>query len=322
MTSRPAGTRKRIAAASPAADAARDLVGGQRAAAAAVLRRQARGQRRLPLGLELLGRAEAVVRAAAPRPASLRDRRVAIEPLGLPVRAVRAADVGPFVPVEAQPSQVVEDAVLGFARRSLRVGVLDAQHERAAVAARQQPVEQRRARVADVQMSGRTRREADAHRVGRPRGRRPASTTACAAIASPRPTASTPSLVLPLTLTAIDGDAEHVAPALARISSTCGASFGRSRITVTSTFATRPARRRDDRDGAREQVEARRVLPARIGVRKVPADVAGAGGAEASRRRARGTRRRRRSGRAGRGRADSVTPASTSGRPSTSRCRS
>ena len=48
-------------------------------------------------------------------------------------------------------------------RRALAVGVLDAQDERAAVVARQQPVEQRRARVADVQVAGRARGEADAH---------------------------------------------------------------------------------------------------------------------------------------------------------------
>ena len=47
-------------------------------------------------------------------------------------------------------------------RRALGVGVLDAQHEHAAVAAREQPVEERRARAADVQVAGGRRREADA----------------------------------------------------------------------------------------------------------------------------------------------------------------
>ena len=42
------------------------------------------------------------------------------------------------------------------------VGVLDAQHEHPAVAARKQPVEQRRPRTADVQVAGRRRSKADA----------------------------------------------------------------------------------------------------------------------------------------------------------------
>ena len=53
-------------------------------------------------------------------------------------------------------------AALGLARRALDVGVLDAEDERAARAAREQPVEQRRARVADVQLPGRAGGEADA----------------------------------------------------------------------------------------------------------------------------------------------------------------
>ena len=56
--------------------------------------------------------------------------------------------------------------------------------------------------------------------------------------------------------------------------------FGRSRITVTSTLPTSKPRAATSRAAAREQIEARRVLPARIGVRKVPADVAEAGRAE------------------------------------------
>ena len=71
-------------------------------------------------------------------------------------------------------------------------------------AAREQPVEQRRARVADVQLPGRA--GAKRTRIGSSvapsvlRTRR-SSATACTAMASPRPIASTPSLVLPLTLT-------------------------------------------------------------------------------------------------------------------------
>ena len=86
-----------------------------------------------------------------------------MQPLGLPVRPARTADVGPLVPVEAEPAQIAQDRRLGLARRALDVGVLDAQDERAARAARQQPVEQRRARVADVELAGGAGCEADTH---------------------------------------------------------------------------------------------------------------------------------------------------------------
>ena len=81
-------------------------------------------------------------------------RAMTIETLRLEVGCVRAADIRPFVPVEAEPAQAVEDAVDHLLRRSLGVGVLDAQHEHAAVAAREQPVEERGARAADVEVAG------------------------------------------------------------------------------------------------------------------------------------------------------------------------
>ena len=87
---------------------------------------------------------------------------MSVEPLRLEIRRVRAADVGPFVPVEPQPAQAVDDAGDHLPRRSLGVGVLDAQHEGAAVPPREQPVEQRRARAADVKVAGRRRGEPDA----------------------------------------------------------------------------------------------------------------------------------------------------------------
>ena len=47
-------------------------------------------------------------------------------------------------------------------RRALDVGVLDAKHERAAMPAGVEPVEERSARAADVEIAGRRRRESDA----------------------------------------------------------------------------------------------------------------------------------------------------------------
>src|SRR5262249_23718559 len=144
---------------------------------------------------------------------------------GLPIRPVRTSRIWPLFPVEAEPPQVALDAGLRLRSGSLDVGVFDTQNERAPRAAREQPVEERRASVADVEMSRGTRSEANAHhqwsvasdqwsvdqlRIGKPiaahcplyKGyRKRKSATACAAIASPRPTASSPSFVLPFTLT-------------------------------------------------------------------------------------------------------------------------
>ena len=75
---------------------------------------------------------------------------------------MRSADVRALVPVEAEPAQPVEDAGDHVGRRALDVGVFDAQDERAAVAPRVEPVEERRAGAADVQVTGRRGREADA----------------------------------------------------------------------------------------------------------------------------------------------------------------
>mgnify|MGYP003694725645 CR=1 FL=1 len=86
-----------------------------------------------------------------------------MQALRLAVGPARAADVGPFVPVEPEPAQVLEDALLGLLRRTLGVGVLDAEDERAVVPAREQPVEERRARVADVELTGGAGSEADSH---------------------------------------------------------------------------------------------------------------------------------------------------------------
>src|SRR5262245_22391459 len=87
-----------------------------------------------------------------------------VQPLGLPVRSVIAAGLDAFVPLEAHPPQVFDHAALGVARRTLEVGVLDADDERAALAAREQPVEERRSRVANVQLAGGARSEAKSHR--------------------------------------------------------------------------------------------------------------------------------------------------------------
>ena len=70
----------------------------------------------------------------------------------------------PLVPVELEPAQRVEDLLHVLGRRALAVGVLDAQHELAARAAREEPVVQCRPRAADVQHACWRRRETYPHR--------------------------------------------------------------------------------------------------------------------------------------------------------------
>src|SRR6185436_8333445 len=94
----------------------------------------------------------------------LRMLAILLEALRLKVGRVGTADVRPFVPVEPEPPHAVDDARDHVPRRSLGVGVFDAEDERAAVTAGEEPVEQRRARAADVQVAGGGWSEADARR--------------------------------------------------------------------------------------------------------------------------------------------------------------
>ncbi len=141
-------------------DAQAQRAGGEAAVttAAGVAERLLARLGRLALGVQRLGRAVAVVRAAALQQA-LRMRAIDVEALGLPVARRRR----PLVPVEPEPPQGVDDEVDVLVGRARLVGVLDPQDEHATVMPREQPVEQRRPRPADVQMPGRTRREPHAY---------------------------------------------------------------------------------------------------------------------------------------------------------------
>src|SRR5262249_57711608 len=103
---------------------------------------------------------------------------VEVQTLGLAIRSVRPADVRALVPVELEPAQIFEDARLRLTRRPLCVGILDAEDERAVLAVSKQPVEQRRAPVADVKLPRWTRGKSNPHRVSLNKA------TACAAMAS------------------------------------------------------------------------------------------------------------------------------------------
>ena len=83
-----------------------------------------------------------------------RHRAMTIDALRLQIRTVAAADLRALIPVEPQPAQTVEDPGDHLVRRPLDVGVLDAQHKDAAEPTREQPVEQRRARAANVEVAG------------------------------------------------------------------------------------------------------------------------------------------------------------------------
>src|SRR5688572_4052083 len=68
---------------------------------------------------------------------------------------MRPTGTGPLVPVEAQPVETIQNPRDHVGRGPLDAGVFDAEHERAAVAARVKPVEKGGAGAADVRISGR-----------------------------------------------------------------------------------------------------------------------------------------------------------------------
>ena len=72
---------------------------------------------------------------------------------------MRAADLGPFVPVEPEPAERLEDQRLGARDVALLVRVLDAQDEGAAGVACREPREEGGADGAEVQRAGGRGRE-------------------------------------------------------------------------------------------------------------------------------------------------------------------
>ena len=82
---------------------------------------------------------------------------VKIKAFGLPIL---------FVPVEAQPAQAFEDGLHAGVGIALDVGVVKAQDHRPAVVAGIEPVEDKRARAADVKKTGRRGRKSDARTRG------------------------------------------------------------------------------------------------------------------------------------------------------------
>ena len=94
----------------------------------------------LAVTLQLLLGAEAEIGLAfAQQPLGLFT--VEIETVALAIGRMWAADIGTFVPVEAEPFQVVEKLAFKALLAALDVGVLDAQDHDAALLPREKPVE-------------------------------------------------------------------------------------------------------------------------------------------------------------------------------------
>ena len=82
--------------------------------------------------------------------------------LTLEIRTEIAANMRAFVPVQSQPAQTVVNRRGSFFRVARFVGILDSEHEHAAVMPREEPIEQCGPRAADVQIARRRWGEADA----------------------------------------------------------------------------------------------------------------------------------------------------------------
>ncbi len=134
-------------------EAAGGLVGRDGAAAAVVTEAGLLGGGSCPLGVEFRPGAEAVVGLA--RVQQLPD-------VGLVLFEVCALEEGALVPGDAEPGEAVEDHLGVGVGAPLPVGILDPQHHRAAGLPGVQPVEERGAGAANVEIPGRGWGEADA----------------------------------------------------------------------------------------------------------------------------------------------------------------
>ena len=134
---------------------------------AVVLGGLAAGERLLASALQILRVAEAAIRLDLVQEAP-RRLGVTLESLALEIRPVRSSHHRPLVPAKPQPGEPLEDSIQGALHVPVLIGVLDAQHEDAAVSPRVEVVEERGAGAPDVEISGRARRESHAYRQRHP----------------------------------------------------------------------------------------------------------------------------------------------------------
>jgi hypothetical protein len=137
-----------------------DLGGGEFAVGSVVARRKLGGELRFAHRVEFFGGLEGAIGGAVGE----QDRGVLavdLRPLRLTIGAVGAADVGAFVPGEAEPVERVEDLLLGGGDEAGAVGVFDAEDELAATLAGVDEVEQADVGGADVGVAGGRGSDAD-----------------------------------------------------------------------------------------------------------------------------------------------------------------
>ena len=85
--------------------------------------------------------------------------------LRLPVGRMRPGAIRALIPVEPQPRKIAAQRADHGLLGPQGIGILDAQHEAAGVPARQQKIEQRRARISQMQCAAGARCKARDHGV-------------------------------------------------------------------------------------------------------------------------------------------------------------
>ena len=140
----------------------RPLLRRQAPAIAVIAGRLLAGDLLLAHRLQALRRAVAVISVALshqPRRGLLVKR----QPLGLKIRPAVAPDLGPLIPLQAEPAQPFHDVLHGPFHLAGDVRILDAQDEPAAGMPGKQPVEHGGADAADVGAAGGAGGEADTY---------------------------------------------------------------------------------------------------------------------------------------------------------------
>lgn len=76
------------------------------------------------------------------------------QPVRLPIWPELTTDIRTLVPIQAEPLEVVNKLIFEASFTAVHVGIFDTQNHGSAFLPREEPVEQSRACIADVEMSG------------------------------------------------------------------------------------------------------------------------------------------------------------------------